>query len=80
MDLTYNVFDALRSFDNLRRANREEYLRWAKANEQYKGSEGYSKERAAAERKRKQADDAARETAAKKMVQSRNLCDGTFRT
>lgn len=67
MSLSYDLFDALRSFDNVRRLNREEYLKWAKAHEQYKGSEGYSKDRAEAERKRKAADDSAREAAEKKI-------------
>lgn len=65
MDLTYTLFDALRSFDNVRRENRQQYLNWLKANERFKGSPGYSADRAAAEKKRKAADDAAREPAAK---------------
>lgn len=67
MNLSYDLFDAIRSFDNLRRLNREDYLQWTKANEGFKGSERYSRERAAAEAKRKAADDLARETARKKI-------------
>ena len=67
MSLTNDLFYALKQFDDVRRGNRDEYLRWEKANERFKGSEGYSKDRAAAERKRNQADDEARKAAAKKI-------------
>ena len=67
MSLTNDLFYALKQFDDVRRGNRDEYLRWEKATERFKGSEGYSKDRAAAERKRNQADDEARKAAAKKI-------------
>lgn len=67
MDITYTLFDALRSFDNSRRANREEYLSFLKRQERFKGSEGYNKDKAAAAAKRQQADDAARKEAAEKI-------------
>lgn len=67
MSISYELFDAIRSFDNLRRINRDEYLQWLKAHEAYKGSQGYSKERAAAEAKRKNADGTARKVAAEKV-------------
>lgn len=67
MSFTSDLFYELKRFDDVRRGNRDEYLKWLKAHEGYRGSEQFSKERAAAERKRKQADDEARETAAKKI-------------
>lgn len=67
MDITYNLFDAMRTFDNLRRANRQEYLNYKKSHEVYKGSAGYDSDMAAAAEKRKNADDAARKVAAEKV-------------
>ena len=67
MDITYTLFDALRTFDNLRRQNRQDYLNFIKAHERFKGSEGYNKDKAAAAQKRQQADDAARKAAAEKI-------------
>lgn len=65
MDLTYTLFDALRSFDNRRRYNRKTYDEFVKSQERFKGSEGYQKDVADAAAKRKAADDEARATAAK---------------
>lgn len=67
MDITYTLFDTLRTFDNLRRQNRQEYLNFMKQHERFKGSEGYEKDKATAAQKRQQADDAARKTATAKI-------------
>lgn len=65
MDLTYTLFDALRSFDNRRRYNRKTYDEYVKSQQRFKGSEGYQKDVSDAAARRKAADDEARATAAK---------------
>ena len=67
MSVSYNLFDALRSFDNVRRENRSEYLSIKKNCERFKGSSGYDDDMKKAKAKRKAADDAARDTASKKI-------------
>lgn len=65
MDYVYNLFDALRSFDNRRRYNRKTYDEYVKSQERFKGSEGYQKDVADAAARRKAADDESRATAVK---------------
>lgn len=65
MDHVYNLFDALRSFDNRRRYNRKTYDEYVKSQERFKGSEGYQKDVADAAARRKAADDESRAAAAK---------------
>lgn len=65
MDHVYNLFDALRSFDNRRRYNRKTYDEYVKSHERFKGSEGYQKDVADAAARRKAADDESRATAVK---------------
>lgn len=62
--VTYELFTALRSFDNRRRYNRTTYLDFVKSQERFKGSAGYQKDIAAAAEKRKAADAEARAAAA----------------
>lgn len=64
MDYVYNMFDALRSFDNRRRNNRNIYLEYVESQERYKGSKAYEENIAAAAAKRKADDDEARAAAA----------------
>lgn len=65
IDYVYNLFDALRSFDNRRRNNRRIYDEYVKSQERFKGSEGYRKDVSDAAARRKADDDEARAAAAK---------------
>ena len=67
MNNTSVLFEALRTFDNLRREHRTEFLDFKKAHEHYRGSEGYDADIEEAARKRKASDDAARKEARKKV-------------
>lgn len=63
--VTYELFSALRSFDNRRRNNKNIYLEYVESQERYKGSKAYEENIAAAAAKRKAADDESRATAVK---------------
>ena len=67
MSNTTDLFEALRTFDNLRREHRTEFLDFKRANQKYEGSEGYKDAIDEAARKRKASDDAARKEAREKV-------------
>lgn len=67
MSISYTLFDAIRSFDNVRRENREEFLKTRRNLERFKGSSGYTDDLKKAKQKRKSANDLARENARKKI-------------
>ncbi len=67
MSVSYDLFSVLKEFDDFRREKRTEYLKFKKDRNQYKGSSGYNSEMKAAAENRKQAVDAARKTASKKI-------------
>lgn len=67
MAVSFELFDALQSYDNYRRKLRSDFLNFKKNNERYAGSEGYKKDLKAAREKRKKAEDEAREKAGKRI-------------
>lgn len=60
MSNTYTVYYEVSKFCSIRDENRKEYQETMKRIEKYKGSAGYKESEAAAAKKRKQSDDAAR--------------------
>ena len=67
MAVCYDLFDCIRTFDNTRRGNRNEYINKMNGLIKYRNSEGFEKDKAAAAAKRKSSDDLARENAKKKI-------------
>ena len=67
MSVSYDLFSALKDFDDFRREQRTEYLNFKKEHKKYIGSSGYDSEMKAAAEKRKLAVEAARKAAGKKV-------------
>ena len=63
MSVSYELFDAIRSFDNSRRERQIEYTNTINGISKYKNSAGYEKEKKEASAKRKKADDETRKIA-----------------
>ena len=61
MSLSFDLYYAMKQFDDNRRERREKYLSRMKAIEGYKGSEGYTAEKKKAIEERQKADDIERE-------------------